>query len=147
LASAAADAAQAAGSRVHRGGTYICIEGPQFSTKAESLLYRSWGVSVIGMTAMPEAKLARVAQLPYATIAYVTDYDCWHETQQPVSVQAVIAVLKDNAAKAQETIRQLLTRLPDPRKSVAATALDHAVITPSNNTDPEVRARLTWLLG
>lgn len=147
LATAAAEAAEATGSRVHRGGTYLCIEGPQFSTRAESFLYRSWGVSVIGMTAMPEAKLAREAQLPYATIAYVTDYDCWHDTADAVSVQNVLAVLKENIEKAQQTIRQLSTRLPDPRKSRAANALDHAMITPSNNTDPEVRARLTWLLG
>ncbi len=80
--------------RVHRGGTYVCIEGPQFSTRAESLLYRSWGVSVIGMTAMPEAKLAREAELPYAILALATDYDCWHESEEDVTVEAVLAVVE-----------------------------------------------------
>src|ERR1700753_2281131 len=96
LAAAPAGAAERAGAKVHRGGTYVCIEGPQFSTRAESNLYRSWGVDVIGMTAMPEAKLAREAELPYATIALATDYDCWHATEEVVTVEAVIAVLRKN---------------------------------------------------
>lgn len=147
LAKAAGDAAETTGARVHRGGTYICIEGPQFSTRAESMLYRSWGVSVIGMTAMPEAKLAREAQLPYVTIACATDYDCWHDTEATVNVAAVLAVLKANAKKAEETIFNLAGRLPDPDKSAATHALENAVITPAKSADPEVRARLTWLLG
>ena len=93
LADATARAAEKAGARVHRGGTYVCIEGPQFSTRAESRVYRSWGVSVIGMTNMPEAKLAREAELPYATIALATDYDCWHESEEDVTVDAILAVL------------------------------------------------------
>jgi 5'-methylthioadenosine phosphorylase len=94
LSARLAEASEAAGATVHPRGTYVCIEGPQFSTRAESLLYRSWGVSVIGMTAMPEAKLAREAELPYATMALATDYDCWHETEAAVSVESVVAVVR-----------------------------------------------------
>lgn len=140
-------AAESAGARVHRGGTYLCMEGPQFSTRAESHLYRSWGVSVIGMTAMPEAKLAREAELPYATIALVTDYDCWHESERAVSVDAVIAVLKQNTALAQRIVAELATRLPDPAESPATGCLMNAVITDKDVLAPEVRTRLGWLLG
>lgn len=147
LARAAEEAALSTGSRVHRGGTYVCIEGPQFSTRAESNLYRSWGVSVIGMTAMPEAKLAREAQLPYAILAFATDYDCWHETAEVVSVHNVVAVLKEDARHAQQAVRSICKLLPDPSRSIAHKALEHAVITHSSGTDPEIRARLTWLLG
>src|SRR5581483_8594063 len=108
LAEAAKKAAQRAGATVHPSGTYVCIEGPQFSTRAESNLYRSWGVDVIGMTAMPEAKLAREAELPYATIALATDYDCWHATEEVVTVEAVIAVLRENVALAKRIVRELL---------------------------------------
>lgn len=147
LAAAAAEAAKAAGARVHDGGTYLCMEGPQFSTRAESQLYRSWGVSVIGMTAMPEAKLAREAELPYATIAFSTDYDCWHESESNVTVEAVLAVLKQNSALAQSVLRALPSRLPDPSTSIAANALEHAVITHDTNEKSEARKRLAWLLG
>ncbi len=107
MAGAAADAVRRVGGRVHVGGTYVCMEGPQFSTRAESLLYRSWGVSVIGMTAMPEAKLAREAELPYATIALSTDYDCWHESEEAVNVDAVVAVLNANASLAKKAVLEL----------------------------------------
>lgn len=146
LAYAAAEAARAAGAIVHDSGTYICMEGPQFSTRAESHLYRSWGVSVIGMTAMPEAKLAREAELPYATLAFSTDYDCWHDTEDHVSVEAVLAVLKSNASLAQRILRELPARLPDPARSIAAQALKHAVITHDDNKKSEARKRLAWLL-
>ncbi len=146
LAQAAAEAARSAGATVHGTGTYICMEGPQFSTRAESNLYRSWGVSVIGMTAMPEAKLAREAQLPYATIAFSTDYDCWHESEEHVSVEAVLAVLKSNASLAQSILRELPARLPDPQTSIAAQALKYAVITHGDNKKSEARMRLAWLL-
>ena len=101
-------AARATGSRVHRGGTYVCIEGPQFSTRAESRVYRSWGVDVIGMTNMPEAKLAREAELCYATLALATDYDVWHETHAAVSVEAVVANLLKNVATAKDVLRRVI---------------------------------------
>ncbi len=147
LASAAALAAEAAGGTVHRGGTYVCIEGPQFSTRAESFLYKSWGAAVIGMTAMPEAKLAREAELPYCTIAFSTDYDCWHETEDDVSVEAILAVLKQNSALAERIVRELCTRLPDPAESEASSALKYAVITPPDHVSIEARRRLDWLIG
>ncbi|HTM46419.1 MAG TPA: S-methyl-5'-thioadenosine phosphorylase, partial [Polyangiaceae bacterium] len=133
-------------SRVHFGGTYVCIEGPQFSTRAESKLYRSWGVSVIGMTALPEAKLAREAQLPYATLALATDYDCWHETEEDVSVDAILAVLRANAEQAKRTVAELAQNLPDPKRSAASSALKFAVITDRTTADPAARERLSWLL-
>jgi len=147
LAGAAKQAAQRAGATVHPVGTYVCIEGPQFSTRAESNLYRSWGVDVIGMTAMPEAKLAREAELPYATIALATDYDCWHSTEEVVTVEAVIAVLRQNVALAKRTVRELLRALPDATQSPAAGALKNAVITDPAFISSEARARLAWLLS
>ena len=146
MARAVADAARAAsGSRVHEGGTYVCMEGPQFSTRAESLLYRSWGVSVIGMTAMPEAKLAREAELPYATLALATDYDCWHDTHDVVTVDAVLAVLARNIAAAKRTLGALAERLPPPATSPAYRALDGAIMTAADAISPEARARLAFL--
>jgi 5'-methylthioadenosine phosphorylase len=146
LADAAKRAAQRAGAAVHPVGTYVCIEGPQFSTRAESNLYRSWGVDVIGMTAMPEAKLAREAELPYATIALATDYDCWHATEEVVTVDAVIAVLRKNVALAKRIVRELLVGLPDPAKSPATKALESAIITDAARISSEARSRLSWLL-
>jgi 5'-methylthioadenosine phosphorylase len=140
-------ACTAVGARVHRGGTYVCIEGPQFSTRAESELYRSWGVSVIGMTNLPEARLAREAELPYATMALVTDYDCWHQTEQAVSVEAVLAVMHKNVATAQAVLRELAKDLPDPSASPASKALAHAILTAPDRITPEARARLAPLLG
>jgi 5'-methylthioadenosine phosphorylase len=145
LAAALARASEAAGARVHRGGTYVCMEGPQFSTRAESLLYRQWGVSVIGMTAMPEAKLAREAELPYATLALATDYDCWHESEADVDVQAILRVLKQNAELARHTVARLAALLPPPEQSPAFGATRHAILTPQNALSPEVAARLSWL--
>lgn len=145
LANALASAAETTGVRVHRGGTYVCIEGPQFSTRAESLLYRSWGVSVIGMTNATEAKLAREAELPFATLALATDYDCWHGDHDDVSVEAVVAVLKANVNNARATVRAVAARLPDPSKSIAHGALKHAVM-----TDPAIitmRDQYKFLLG
>ena len=147
LARALAAAAHSAGGRVHEGGTYVCIDGPQFSTKAESHLYRSWGVSVIGMTALPEAKLAREAELPYATLALATDYDAWHETEAAVSVDVILRVLEQNADLARRTVAGLASSLPDAASSPATGALKHALITASDRIGPEVRARLGWLIG
>lgn len=146
-ASAAERAAQGGSHRIHRGGTYVCIEGPQFSTRAESRLYRSWGAAVIGMTALPEAKLAREAELPYATVAFATDYDCWHETEEDVSVDAILAVLRQNAALGQRLVLELSEHLPDPAQSPASSALASALITQPGQLDEAARTRLDWLLG
>jgi 5'-methylthioadenosine phosphorylase len=147
LSAALAEACAAEGATVHRGGTYVCMEGPQFSTRAESRLYRQWGVSVIGMTAMPEAKLAREAELPYATLALATDYDCWHESEEDVSIEAILGVLKQNAELARRTVARLAAHLPDPAASPAHAATKHAILTPRSEIAPAVRARLSWLLG
>jgi 5'-methylthioadenosine phosphorylase len=155
LASALADAAGRAGGTVHRGGTYVCIEGPAFSTRAESFLYRSWGVSVIGMTAMPEARLAREAELPYAVLALATDYDAWHESEAAVDVAVVVATIQKNVALAKGAIVQLASALPDPTKSRAVGAarngLMSAVTVTETGTgtaaDAAARKTLDWLLG
>jgi 5'-methylthioadenosine phosphorylase len=134
----------------HQGGTYVCIEGPQFSTKAESRLYRQWGCDIIGMTALPEAKLAREAELCYATIACVTDYDVWHASEQPVTVEMVVANLTRNVANAQRVIRELARTLPADRSGAAcgcATALANAVMTAHELITPELRERYALLLG
>lgn len=146
LATASKEALADASVRVHVGGTYVCIEGPQFSTRAESLLYRSFGVSVIGMTAMPEAKLAREAELPYALVAMSTDYDCWHATEEAVTVEAVIAVLRENVKHARSVLHALPKHLPDPQTSPAASALKNAVMTRRDLIPAETKARLGWLL-
>ena len=147
LAAAAAKVTEASSSRVHRGGTYVCMEGPQFSTRAESRLYRTWGVSVIGMTGMPEAKLAREAELPYATLALATDYDCWHEGEQDVTVEAVVATMKSNVALAKRTLAELATTLPEARSSAAHGALRHAVMTSPDAMSEAAKARLAFLLS
>ncbi len=147
LSAALAAAAERAGARVHRGGTYVCIEGPQFSTRAESHLYRSWGVSVIGMTAMPEAKLAREAELPYALLALATDYDCWRGSEEDVSIDAVLKVLGNNVARARVAIGELARALPDPQRSPATGALAAAMMTARDRIPPTTLARLDWLIG
>jgi 5'-methylthioadenosine phosphorylase len=129
LSRLAFDAATQAGARVHRGGTYVCMEGPQFSTKAESNLYRSWGMDVIGMTNLQEAKLAREAEICYVTIALVTDYDCWHPDHDHVTVDMVIANLTQNARTAQEVIAHAVASLPVARDCECASALASAIIT------------------
>ena len=147
LAEATAAAGEKVGAKVHRGGTYVCIEGPQFSTRAESQLFRSWGVSVIGMTNMPEAKLAREAELPYATIAIATDYDCWHASEQDVSVEAVIAVLNESIAVTRRLLVELAKSLPDPAKSPASRALAAAILTDRSLISKATRDELAWLLS
>jgi 5'-methylthioadenosine phosphorylase len=134
----------------HRGGTYICIDGPQFSSLAESQLYKSWGCDVIGMTNMPEAKLAREAELPYASVAMVTDYDCWHETEGPVQVGQILETLKANTANAARLVSDVAARLGPsrtPSPSGAETALDMAIITPPDARDPEMIERLHTVAG
>lgn len=146
LADALAHAAEQVAPHVHRGGTYVCMEGPQFSTRAESRLYRSWGVSVIGMTAMPEAKLAREAELPFATLALATDYDCWHDSHDDVTVEAVVATLKANVNLAKQTLVRLAASLPSPSESVAHGTARNAIMTAPNTISVAARERLSWLL-
>ena len=147
LASSLTDAAKRAGATVHEGGIYLCMEGPQFSTRAESHLYRSWGVSVIGMTNLPEARLAREAELPYATLAMATDYDCWHEGHDAVTVNAVIAVMQRNVAKAKEIIVELAQGVPDPSERPATSALAGAIITNPDSISTAARDKLRPLIG
>lgn len=135
------------GAKAHRGGTYVCIDGPQFSTRAESNLFRSWGVDVIGMTGLPEARLAREAELPYATLALATDYDCWHKSEGAVTVEAVLAVIRRNLETARAIIRTVASRLPDPDASPAKKAMEHAVMTAPERISPEARRKLESLIG
>jgi 5'-methylthioadenosine phosphorylase len=135
---------------VHRGGTYLVMEGPQFSTRAESELYRSWGCSVIGMTNMPEAKLAREAELCYATVAMVTDFDCWHPEHDHVTVEAVVTALLDNADKARALVRSVVPEIGRSRGLCACgcdRALDNAIITAAHMRDPALVARLDAVAG
>ncbi len=147
LAASLANAAGRAGGVVHRGGTYLCIEGPAFSTRAESLLYRSWGVSVIGMTAMPEARLAREAELPFAVLALATDYDAWHEGEADVDVAVVVATMQKNVSLARRAIAEIVGALPNPTRSRAAGAAKSAIMTHETAMDPLARRKLDWLLG
>ena len=143
LSALAADAAEAAGAPVARGATYLAMEGPQFSTRAESLLYRQWGCDVIGMTASPEYKLAREAELPYALVGMVTDYDCWRESCEPVEVSQIIARLEANADTARRLVVALACALPERREpSPIDTNLDTALITAPEARDPAMLARL-----
>jgi 5'-methylthioadenosine phosphorylase len=142
--------AMLSGVRVHRGGMYLCIEGPQFSTKAESRVYRQWGADIIGMTALPEAKLAREAELCYATIACVTDYDVWHETETPVTVEMVVANLARNVTHAQRIIREVARIIPVDRANSTCgcdSALASALITDRAALTPEQRSRYDLLIG
>ena len=148
LSSLAAQAARAAGAKIVEGGTYLVMEGPQFSTKAESELYRQWGCHVIGMTNMPEAKLAREAELPYASIAMVTDYDCWHEDHDHVDVAQIIACLMANAERAKGLIQHLAGLLKGERApSPIDTVLDNALITAPHARDPAVMQKLQVVAG
>ena len=131
----------------HDGGSYVCIEGPQFSTRAESQVFRSWGASVIGMTNLPEARLAREAEIAYATLALATDYDCWHEEEEAVSVEQVIAVLHKNVDNAKKILRQAILDLPPVCESPARTALTHAIMTAREAIPADVRQRLAPLIG
>jgi 5'-methylthioadenosine phosphorylase len=147
LADALEKAARASGAAVHRGGTYLCIEGPQFSTKAESGIYRGWGVDVIGMTNMPEAKLAREAELCYATLALVTDYDVWHDDHAAVSVESVIQNLLRNVATAKDVLRRVIPAVGLPRTCPCPELLRNAVITSPAAFPIATRRRLELLIG
>lgn len=128
--------------KVHKGGTYVVMEGPQFSTRAESELYRSWGASVIGMTALPEAKLAREAEICYATLALVTDYDVWHQTEEEVSVEIVIANLMQNVGTSRRIITDVANRAPKVRECVCESALENAIITSREHIREESKRKL-----
>lgn len=148
LSAYAANAARAAGATVTEGGTYLAMEGPQFSTRAESRLYRSWGCDVIGMTGMPEAKLAREAELPYACVCMVTDYDAWRDDIAPVETAHVAQVLSANADRARGLVRRLAAALPATREpNPIDTVLDAALITPPSARDPTLAAKLDAVAG
>jgi 5'-methylthioadenosine phosphorylase len=159
LSEIACDAAQAAGLGlasagalpaspvVHRGGTYVCMEGPQFSTLAESRLYRSWNMDVIGMTNLQEAKLAREAEMCYTTIALITDYDCWHPSHDQVTVDLIVANLMQNARSAQQVIAEAVARLPFERTCECASALKHAIITRPEAVPADVKRELAPIVG
>jgi 5'-methylthioadenosine phosphorylase len=136
--------------RVHEGGTYVCVEGPLFSTKAESNTYRSWGIDIIGMTALPEAKLAREAELCYAAIACVTDYDCWHESEESVTVEMVIGNLIANVANAQRILRSVAKKIPADRSANTcgcSSALATAILTDRSRIPAEVKEKYSLLIG
>ena len=147
LLTEAAQSQDLGGIDVHEGGTYVCMEGPAFSTKAESNLYRSWGATIIGMTNLQEAKLAREAEIAYATLALVTDYDCWHPDHDSVTVDMVVANLHKNATNAQLVIREAVRRLSaNPFESEAHSALKFAVLTPKDKVPAQTRQNLDLLL-
>jgi 5'-methylthioadenosine phosphorylase len=147
------ECARAEGADVHNGGTLICIEGPQFSTRAESLLYRSWGMDIIGMTVMPEARLAREAELCYATLAMATDYDCWHEAEEDVTVEGVLAVMRKNTERSRRIVRRLIATFsktsetsPETRTCGCGDALKDAIMTAPDHVPGDARERLSLFL-
>ena len=142
LSAIAVGSAQQAGATVHKGGTYVCMEGPQFSTLAESRLYRSWGMDIIGMTNLQEAKLAREAEICYTTIALVTDYDCWHPDHDQVTVEMIVANLTRNSKTAQQVIANAVGQLPFERTCECATALKYAIITRPDTVPAETKKNL-----
>ena len=143
----AATAGASASPVVHKGGTYVCMEGPQFSTLAESQLYRSWGMDVIGMTNLQEAKLAREAEICYSTVALITDYDCWHPSHDRVTVEMIVANLTQNAKNAQQVIADAVARLPFERSCECASALKYAIITRPDAIPAEVKRELAPIVG
>ena len=147
LSKVAFDAATRTGATVHNGGTYVCMEGPQFSTLAESRLYRSWGMDIIGMTNLQEAKLAREAEICYTTVALVTDYDCWHPQHDQVTVEMIIGNLTQNATTAQQVIASAVEHLPFERTCECARALEHAIITRPDAVPDGLRRDLAPIVG
>ena len=141
------NAAQKAGSNVHEGGTYICIEGPQFSSRAESLLYRQWGVDVIGMTNVTEAKLAREAGICYSTLALVTDFDCWHIDEEPVTLEAVLEIMHENVEQAQKVIKELIPMLGSIEPCSCCDAAKFAVVTVPEKIPQKLKDELSILFG
>jgi 5'-methylthioadenosine phosphorylase len=146
VAKTAVSACKKVGVTAKNGGTYICIEGPQFSTRAESNLYRSWGMDVIGMTNLQEAKLAREAEICYATIAMVTDYDCWHPEHDAVTVETVISYLNKNAENACKVVRQTIAGMPKTRSCKCGSALEYAIMTDRSKIPSETKRKLSLLL-
>ena len=147
LSGLAFDSGKKAGATIHKGGTYVCMEGPQFSTLAESQLYRSWGMDIIGMTNLQEAKLAREAEMCYTTIALVTDYDCWHPDHDSVTVEMVMSTLAKNAATAQQIIAGAVEALPYERTCECATALKYALVTRPEMVPQQVKKDLAPIIG
>ena len=147
LSTALANAANAAGATIHHSGTYLCMEGPQFSTRAESHLYRSWGADIIGMTNLQEAKLAREAEICFATLALATDYDCWNESAGDVEIDHVLAVLQQNVDLAKRTIREAIKSISDARTCGCASALKTAIITEKSKIPKKVRRDLRPIIG
>jgi 5'-methylthioadenosine phosphorylase len=147
LATIAADAAEAVGATVHRGGTYVTMEGPQFSTLAESRLYRSWGMDVIGMTNLQEAKLAREAEMCYVTLALVTDYDCWHPDHDSVTADLILKNLLQNAVTAQKAMAEAVGRIHGPRTCDCANALATAIITRPRQVPERIKKDLAPIIG
>ncbi len=147
LSQAVYQAAVDAGAVVHRGGTLVVMEGPLFSTRAESNLYRSWGASIIGMTALPEAKLAREAEICYAALASVTDYDCWYAGHEDVTIEMVIANLQRNAKVSKEVLRRLVSGLTTERRCACSTALQNAIVTDRDLIPDEIKDRLSLLIA
>jgi 5'-methylthioadenosine phosphorylase len=147
LSAIALESGTTAGATMHKGGTYVCMEGPQFSTLAESRLYRSWGLDIIGMTNLQEAKLAREAEICYTTVALVTDYDCWHPDHDSVTVEMIIANLMQNAKTAQQIIANAVERLPFERTCECASALKYALITRPDAIPVEVKKDLAPIVG
>ena len=141
------EASSKAGARVHQGGTYLVIEGPQFSTRAESQLYCSWGVDVVGMTASPEAKLAREAEMCYATLAMVTDYDCWHPGHESVTAEMILTNLRKGVDTVKRVLKLLLPSVPERRDCACASALKHAVVTDTKYVPENKRKELELLIG
>ncbi len=142
-----ADAARAVGATVHQGGTYVVIEGPAFSTKAESHLYRSWGADVIGMTALPEAKLAREAEICYSTLALVTDYDTWHESHEPVTAEMILENLNRNVDTARQVVAEVVRTLPSERTCACSSALAAALVTAPDLVPEQTKCDLAPIIG
>jgi 5'-methylthioadenosine phosphorylase len=147
LSTVLADAAGRAGAKVHRGGTYLCMEGPQFSTRAESRMYRGWGAHIIGMTNLQEAKLAREAEICFGTLALATDYDCWNQHAGDVEIEQVLAVLRQNVELAKKTIRQALATLGEKRNCICASALKDAIITDRTRIPGKIKTDLRPIIG
>ena len=147
LADVAYHSARKVVKRVHRSGTYLCMEGPAFSTRAESRIYRKWGVDVIGMTNMPEAKLAREAEICYATLALATDYDCWHDSEEDVSIESILAIIRQNVEHSKRIIREVAGRLPGREECGCSETLRYAIITDRKKIPAATRNRLALLLG
>jgi len=139
--------AREAGATVHQGGTFIAMEGPAFSTRAESRLYKAWGADVLGMTVLPEAKLAREAEICYASIACITDYDSWHETNETVTVEAILTTMRNNIDFARKTIKLAAGRLPGKRECACASALGPALVTDLSRVSKEQKKKLDLLIG